>query len=184
MSTEASREERIGRLLLAAEEFLGFDITPETYRNITPAQASTLLKNFSADPDFRELALQRGNPISEGNIWLSTRATGGDIPLEEVTRLSNGLAPSAEYQAATSDAADGTSSQTNRNPQPIDANAANARLIELRANLDWSTKALTRGTAEARENIALNAAACGNPLNETQIGRLAAGFSTEPVGPI
>lgn len=181
-----AHEEKVARLLRAASEAVGFEITAENYQDISPAQASELLKNFSNDPDFRALALQRGNPISESNIWLNARATGGDIPIEDVTRMSNGLTPLGNVesveQAQLRLASERLTAAQNATAMPA-GETARLRLAELSANPEWAAKAVIRGTAEARENIALNATASGSLLNDTQIGRLAAGLSAESMGP-
>ena len=106
---------------------------------------------------------------------------GHDIPVDEVARMANGQAPSAEYLAAL---AHSEAKEAGLDPEikgsTLSADEAKARLVELSAKQEWAAKALTRGTAEARESIALNAAVTGNQLSDVQIERLAAGLSSEP----
>lgn len=184
-------DQRVVRLVQAAEEMLGFPISNEAdMRRITPTQASTLLKEFSGDPDFRALASERGNPIAEANIWLNARVNGGDIPLGEVTRMASGLGPSAEYQRAMTDAEHGAevadesaAGQSRTQASATTADQAKARLAELSRDPAWVEKALTRGTAEARENLSLNATATGLQLSDEQIDRGARGLPPDMSGP-
>jgi hypothetical protein len=168
-----TQTQKIERLMKLASEFVGFEINSDTYRNIQPEKATALLAQLARDPDYQELALLRGSPIAEANIWLSGRMSGTDLPLEDVARMSQGLSQKPEVSSDASDFAAGS------NP-PAAANDARARLDALSRDPDWRAKALTRGTPQARENLELNAAISGVTYSGEALDRMTNGLSQTP----
>jgi hypothetical protein len=168
---------KVERLMRQASELVGFEITADSYRRISPEQSAALLARLGMDPDFRELALTRGSPIAEANVWLSARQSGADLPLEDVGRMALGLAPRAK---ADDSSEDGVEAQYQ---QEDGAAAARSRLEALGRDPEWRAKALTRGTPEARENLELNAAASGASFSSTDLDRLAQGLGPQAGAP-
>jgi hypothetical protein len=65
------------------------------------------------------------------------------------------------------------------NGGPMSAETAKAELAAKRNNSEWVTKALTRGTPEAEENIRLNVLASGGVVDEAAVRRQAKGLAAE-----
>lgn len=168
---------------------------PASWKTLTPAQARLTMDQLTARADFREAALQRGNAVSEAWVWLNHKAAGKDIPMEEVRRMAAGLGPSSPATKDDSAQPDPTDEQLAAysraatealNVEPVarpgvSMTAAEAKL-QLSAKMSdsaWASKALTRGTPEAMENIRLNAASHGVAMSETDVGRAANGFGPE-----
>lgn len=163
------QEQQIERLMKAASEFVGFEITADNYQKITAAQARGLLDHLKGDPDFQTLALMRGSPVAEASIWLNGRLSGADIPLDELARMAQGNGPkpgalvNKDEQSGVSAAQEG----------------ARAKLASLSQDPEWRAKALTRGTPEAREYLELNSLVSGGNLSGHQLDGMAAGLGPE-----
>jgi hypothetical protein len=163
-------QSKIDRLMRQASEMVGFEVTADNYRGISPEQAKALLARLRTDPEFGELALTRGTAIAEANVWLCARQSGVDLPLEDVGRMAQGLAPRVEVDDSEGDVAE---------PPAHDPAAARARLTTLGRDPAWREKALTHGTLEARENLELNAAASGVKYSATDLDRMARGLGPQ-----
>jgi hypothetical protein len=182
MSTQTELEkvnEKLGRV---TREFLGREITEKIYDELTATEAAGLLKALSAHSEFRELALQHGSPFAQANIWLNAKATGVDLDFLDVERMSRGLEPLSSYQdeltPTESDlqAASRRFTVASNTPPALDPAAAQTRLSELMRDPEWASKALTRGTREAEENLRLNMLATGATPNALDVERAANGY--------
>jgi hypothetical protein len=179
----------------AALDFLSMATgIPESWKALTQPQARLALTQLGARADFRDAALQRGNPVSEAWLWLNHKAsTGADLPQSEAKRLASGLGPSSlapkdddrgpppsdEQLTAYSRAATAALSPGRHSGSPhtaMSAAEAKLQLAAKHADANWAAKALTRGTPEAAENIRLNAAAAGVALSEGDVERHASGL--------
>jgi hypothetical protein len=189
VQSKKSHEELLAELMSVASQHLGFEVTAENYQKISPEKAAGLLQVLSARADFRELALTRGTAFAEANIWLSAQAAGTDLPLEHVARAAQGFDPTTRAPDDGEDvlgernlqAAGQKLTAAENAPRTTDSAAARARLTMLGQDPVWREKALTRGTAEARENLELNAAISGVKHSPQEMQRLVSGLGPSSI---
>jgi hypothetical protein len=190
-TSKRSHEETLAELMGIASKFLGFEVTADNYRSIAPEKAAGLLQMLSSREDFRELALTRGTAFAEANIWLAAQAGGTDLPIEHVTRASQGFDPTTRPPDDGKDVLTDEGLKTASQKLTAAANAptaaasasARARLATLSQDPAWREKALTRGTSEARENLELNATISGVVHSPQEMQRLVSGLGPSSIAP-